>query len=174
MDKDRDTMMSLFGNTSTEPTNWSLLTQESLLKSASSFWRTIIPMVGQLALSWPVTPTAHRHTQTDGPKWGAERGWGGYWKGSSGWKVFISLFIYLFGWVWLTNFLAKENRHWSQQRGSYHQLVKGAGAQARWRDTMQCKQNQVAITDEYLSVMTETEQWRAAIKSSAVFTVCFM
>lgn len=138
--------MSLFGNPSIEPTNWSSLAYEPLLKPARNFWRTIIPMVNQLALSWPVTPTAHRHTQTDGTKWGGRLNVG---EGVTE-KVLVddrfSIFFFFFGWIWLANFPAKESRHWSWQPGSYHQLVKRGGGVRRvepqWRNTTQCKQKQ--------------------------------
>lgn len=114
------------------------MTSEPLPKQARTFWRTIIPMVNQLVLSWPVTPTAHRHTQTDGSKWGAERGWG------VTEKVLVNgrFFFFFFGWIWLANFLAKERRHWSWQPGSYHQLVKREGGTTKWHNTTQRKQKQ--------------------------------
>lgn len=134
-DKDRETMMSLFGNTSIEPTNWSSLTV-AFGRPSFRWW---------ISLCFP-DPLHQLLTDTHkqmGQNGGAERWWGGYWKGSSGWQLFfLSFLFFFFGWIWLTNFLAKESRHWSWQPGSYHQLVKRGGEQPQWHDTTQWKQEQ--------------------------------
>lgn len=88
MDKDRETMMSLFGNTSIEPTNWSSLT---VAFGGPSFrWWTSLCFPDPLHQL--LTDTHKQMGQNGRP----ERGWGGYWKGSSGWQVFFLSFLFFF------------------------------------------------------------------------------